>query len=108
MKKLKKEIKPIPNFKNTQEESDFWQNHDSTNYIDWSKAKTASFPNLKLSTETISLRLPETLLNEIKILANKQDVPYQSFIKMLLTQKVKHLYKGRYKVKIKGQSSSAA
>ncbi len=86
MKKLKK----IPNFKNASQEQEFWNKHDSTEYIDWSKASIGIFQNLKPSTESISLRLPKDLLNEIKILANKQDVPYQSFIKVLLTQGVNH------------------
>jgi predicted DNA binding CopG/RHH family protein len=84
MSKLKK----IPKFKSSSEEDAFWQTHDSTNYLDWSHAKQASFPNLKPSTKSISLRLPEGLLNEIKILANKEDVPYQSLMKMLLAQAV--------------------
>jgi predicted DNA binding CopG/RHH family protein len=88
MKKLKK----IPKFKTTTQEMAFWHKHDSTEYIDWGSAKVASFPNLKPSTESISLRLPEDLLNEIKILANKQDIPYQSFMKVLLTQGV-HSFK---------------
>ncbi|MFT3741357.1 MAG: BrnA antitoxin family protein [Gammaproteobacteria bacterium] len=83
-----KPVKKVPKFKNISEEADFWQTHDSTDYIDWTKAKKVNFPNLKPSTKTISLRLPEDLLNEIKILANKEDVPYQSLMKMLLSQSV--------------------
>lgn len=82
MKKLKK----IPKFKTVKQEDIFWQEHDSADYINWSQAKNATFPNLKPSTETISLRLPEGLLNEIKVLANKEDVPYQSLIKILLAR----------------------
>lgn len=74
MSKLKK----LPKFHNNKAETTFWETHDSTDYIDWTKAKHASFPNLKPSTKTISLRLPEDLLNDIKILANKEDIPYQS------------------------------
>jgi predicted DNA binding CopG/RHH family protein len=85
MNKLKK----IPHFKNEAEERKFWLTHDSADYIDWSKAKKASFPHLKPSTRTISIRLPESLLDDIKILANKNDVPYQSLIKLLLAEKVK-------------------
>lgn len=92
MKKLKK----IPHFKNEDEERVFWNTHDSSNYIDWSRAERAVFPNLKLSTETISLRLPEDLLAQIKRLANDRDVPYQSFMKMLLADKV-HEEFGKYK-----------
>ncbi len=84
MKKLKK----IPNFKNEDEEREFWAKADSTEYIDWSKAEKAVFPNLKPSTETISLRLPESLLARIKELANKNDVPYQSLMKIFLAEKV--------------------
>ena len=87
MSKLKK----IPKFKNVSEETNFWQEHDSTDYIDWTEAKQTSFPNLKPSTKTISLRLPEDLLNEIKILANKEDVPYQSLMKILLTRGIHFL-----------------
>jgi predicted DNA binding CopG/RHH family protein len=81
-----KKLKPIPKFKNEQEEDAFWQKHDSTEYIDWSKAKRAHFPDLKPSTQTISLRLPESLLIELKVLAHKQDVPYQSLMKLLLSE----------------------
>ena len=84
-------LKKLPSFKNEAEERKFWENHDSVDYIDWSKAKKASFPNLKPSTKTISLRLPESLLAEIKSLAHKNDVPYQSFIKLLLSAKVKEI-----------------
>ena len=86
-------LKKIPEFKNALEETIFWQENDSSEYIDWSQAKLASFPNLKPSTKTISLRLSESLLNEIKILANKEDVPYQSFMKVLLAQGVSALRK---------------
>jgi len=79
-------FKKIPKFKTIAKEQEFWQQHDSADYLDWSKAKHAQFPNLKPSTKTISLRLPESLLNEIKILANKEDVPYQSLMKVLLAQ----------------------
>jgi predicted DNA binding CopG/RHH family protein len=86
-----KKIKKMPLFKSVAEETDFWQSHDSSEYIDWTKAKRAKFPNLKPSTKTISLRLPEGLLNEIKILANKEDIPYQSLMKMLLSQGIHSL-----------------
>jgi predicted DNA binding CopG/RHH family protein len=81
-------LKPIPKFKSESEERDFWETHDSTEYIDWSKAKLARFPNLKPSTQSISLRLPLSLLEAIRIEANKRDVPYQSLIKVWLTEKV--------------------
>jgi predicted DNA binding CopG/RHH family protein len=84
----KKKLKPIPNFRTDAEERKFWETHDSTDYVDWSKAKRVQFPNLKLSTTAISLRLPQGLLDRIKIAANKRDVPYQSLIKVWLAEKV--------------------
>lgn len=91
MKKLKK----IPTFKDEDAEREFWATHDSTDYIDWSKAERAVFPNLKPSRKTISLRLPEFLIAEIKQLANKKDVPYQSLMKIFLAEKVEEAYKRR-------------
>lgn len=82
------QLKKIPNFKNEDEEREFWETHDSTEYVDWTKAQKAVFPNLKPSTESISLRLPSFLLARIKQLANKKDVPYQSLMKMFLSEKV--------------------
>jgi len=86
---LRKQLKPIPEFRSEDEERDFWgaKGRDSTEYIDWSKARLARFPNIKLSTRSISLRLPVSLLERIKLEANKRDVPYQSLIKMWLTEK---------------------
>ena len=84
MRKLKK----LPQFKSEKEEFDFWSTHDSTQYVDYSKAKAASFPRLKPSTRTISIRLPESLIEHLKVLANKRDIPYQSLLKMFLTEKV--------------------
>lgn len=79
-------MKKIPLFKNEKEEREFWVTHDSTEYIDWNKAKAVSFPNLKPSTKTISLRLPEFLLHRVKVAAHKRDIPYQSLIKMVLDE----------------------
>jgi predicted DNA binding CopG/RHH family protein len=81
-------LKKIPKFKNDNEERNFWSKHDSTEYIDWSKSKKVIFPNLKPTTKSISIRLPELLINELKLLANKKDMPYQSFIKYILAEKV--------------------
>ena len=75
MKKLRK----IPKFKTEDSERKFWAKHDSTDYIDWSKAKRVIFPNLKPFVKSISLRLPESMLNELKILANKKDIPLSVF-----------------------------
>lgn len=83
-----KNLKRIPEFKNLEEEAKFWDTHDSTEYIDWSKAQRAIFPNLKPTTESISLRLPSFLLARIKQLANKKDVPYQSLMKVFLHDRV--------------------
>lgn len=84
-----KKLRAIPDFKNAQEEVAFWDAHDSTEYVDWSKAEKAIFPNLKLSTESISLRLPAPLLAHIKELANQKDIPYQSLMKVYLSDRVK-------------------
>ena len=80
--------KKIPNFKNETEERRFWQTHDSADFMDWSNAETPSFPKLKPSTQTISLRLPEPLLDDLKRLANKRDVPYQSLLKTFLADRI--------------------
>jgi len=84
MKKLKK----IPKFKTEDKEREFWSKADSTNYVDWTKAKRISFPKLKPSTKTISIRLPEHLIEGLKTLANKRDVPYQSLIKIILNERI--------------------
>lgn len=90
MKKLKK----IPKFKNENEEAEFWSAHDSTDYFDISKAiVNPSFPNLKPSTKTITIRVTQSLLDSLKMLANKKDVPYQSLVKMFLDEKVKEEYR---------------
>lgn len=78
----------IPNFRSAAEEQAFWAEHESTEYVDWSKARRTVFPNLKPSTKTISLRLPEHMIEELKTLANKQDVPYQSLLKMYLAERL--------------------
>lgn len=78
----------MPTFKTEAEERAFWETHDSTDYVDWSKARKAVLPNLKPSTTTISLRLPESLLDRIKVEANKRDMPFQSLIKAWLAQDI--------------------
>jgi predicted DNA binding CopG/RHH family protein len=80
--------KKIPEFKNEDEEREFWATHDSTDYVDWSTAERATFPNLKPSTKTISLRLPAWMLAELKSLANYRDVPYQSLLKIFLAERL--------------------
>jgi predicted DNA binding CopG/RHH family protein len=82
------EPKRVPRFKTEAAERKYWETHDSTDHIDWSKAERARLPNLKPSTTAISIRLPVTLLEQIKVAANKRDVPYQSLIKMWLAEKI--------------------
>lgn len=81
------ELKPIPKFETELEERRFWETHDSTEYVDWSRAERARFANLKPSTTAISLRLPVALLERIKVAAHKRDMPYQSLIKAWLSEK---------------------
>jgi predicted DNA binding CopG/RHH family protein len=81
-------MKKIPKFKSEEAERTFWAKADSTDYVDWNKAERVVFPKLKPSVKTISLRLPEALLEELKMLANKKDVPYQSLLKVYLAEKV--------------------
>ena len=81
-------IKEIPKFATEEDERAFWEVQDSTDYVDWAKATAVSLPKLKPSTKTISLRLPENLLDRIKIEANKRDIPYQSLIKAWLAEDV--------------------
>ena len=88
MAKSRRTMKAVPAFKTEAEERRFWETHDTTAYVDWSAATPARFPNLKPSTETISLRLPAGLLADLKALANKQDVPYQSLLKVFLAERV--------------------
>lgn len=85
---MSKLSKTPPEFKTEAEEQAFWESRDSTDYIDWSQAKPARFPNLKPTTRTISLRLPVALLERIKVEANKRDMPYQSLIKAWLADDV--------------------
>jgi len=87
MKKSKK--RRIPEFRNEDEEREFWTSHDSTDYIDWSEAREVIMPNLKPTLKTISIRLPEIMLEELKLIANKRDVPYQSLMKIFLAERVK-------------------
>ena len=85
---MKKQLKTIPDFANEQEERLFWETHDSADYVDWKKAKAVVFPNLQPTTKTISLRLPQHLLDSIKAAAHSRDVPYQSLIKVWLQEKL--------------------
>ncbi len=80
--------KRIPKFENEDQEREFWSEHDSTEFIDWSQAETAVFPRLKPTTRTISLRLPEYMLEQLRTIAHKRDVPYQSLIKIFLKERI--------------------
>jgi len=82
-----KKRKSLPTFRSEAEERAFWERTDSSDYVDWQKAKRARFPNLKPSTRSISIRLPVALLEQIKVAANRRDVPYQSLIKIWLAEK---------------------
>ncbi len=82
------ELKEIPAFKDEDEERAFWATHDSTEYIDWDSAESIILPQLKPSTKTISLRLPEAMLDALRVIANKRDVPYQSLIKVFLKERI--------------------
>ena len=80
--------KKIPAFKSEDEEREFWATHDSTEYINWDKAERVTFSKLKPSVKKISLRLPESMIEELKLLANKRDVPYQSLLKIFLAERI--------------------
>jgi predicted DNA binding CopG/RHH family protein len=80
--------KKIPKFKSEAEERLFWQKHDSSEYIDWSDAENVVMPKLKPSTRSISIRLPESMIEELKVLANKRDVPYQSLLKIFISERI--------------------
>ncbi len=88
--------KKIPNFKNEDEEREFWSKHDSSEYLNWNSAERVLFPNLKPSTRSISLRLPESLLDALRQLANERDIPYQSLIKMILQERIEQDFKSRH------------
>ena len=88
---MNKQTKAIPKFTNEAQERAYWEKHDSADHLDWSKAKKVALPNLKPTTKTISLRLPQHLLDSIKVAANARDVPYQSLIKVWLQEKL-HSY----------------
>jgi predicted DNA binding CopG/RHH family protein len=88
MPKPKPKLKPIPKFATEAAEQKFWATADTTEHFDWSQARRVVFPNLKPTTTPISMRLPETLLTDLKRLANEQDVPYQSLMKVYLAERV--------------------
>jgi predicted DNA binding CopG/RHH family protein len=87
--------KPLPRFSNEDDERAFWATHDSSKYIDWKKGKRVSLPKLKPSLKTISLRLPAYMIDDLKVLANGRDVPYQSLLKVFLAERIQHELRSR-------------
>jgi predicted DNA binding CopG/RHH family protein len=85
----KKRSKPIPIFSSEEDERKFWAKHDSSEYVDWAATRRRSFPNLRPTLRTISLRLPESMIGQLKILANKRDIPYQSLLKQFLAERLR-------------------
>ena len=85
---MKNTLRDIPTFENDEEEREFWATHDSTEYVDWDKASPIYLPKLKPSTKSISLRLPEMMLDKLRLIAHKRDVPYQSLIKVFLYERI--------------------
>ncbi|MBZ5553184.1 MAG: BrnA antitoxin family protein [Acidobacteriia bacterium] len=94
-----KKLKRIPQFRSEEQVREFWARNDSADFVDYSKAKQPSFPNLKTTSRAISIRLPESLIENIKMLANREDVPYQSMMKMLLSEKVQEALESRRRKK---------
>jgi predicted DNA binding CopG/RHH family protein len=88
---MKNKIKPVPKFRNEQDERDFWSTHDTTEYFDFSKSSRVEIdfdPGIEAPVKSISLRLPREMLNQLKVVANKKDIPYQSLIKVYLAEKI--------------------
>ena len=84
-----KNLKKVPKFKNEDEERNFWSTHDSTEFVDWSNAKRGIFPNLQLTSKSISIRFPVSVLDQLKALANRREIPYQSLIKIFVNRELK-------------------
>lgn len=103
---MKANKKRIPKFKNEDEERNFWATHDSTVYVDWSKSGRVRFPKLRRSTKTISLRLPESMLAELRVQANRRDVPYQSLLKVYLADRLSE-ERSEYSLRRRGPVASA-
>jgi predicted DNA binding CopG/RHH family protein len=94
----KPKLNTIPKFKNEEEERKFWEKHDTSKYFDFDNGYEAEFPNLKPVTEPISLRLSKSVLSDIKLITKRNDIPYQSLIKMLLADKVNEIIAGKSQV----------
>ena len=102
-----KTLKKIPTFEDEDAEREFWSTADSTEYLDWSKAKRVTLPNLRPSLRTISLRLPEAMIAELKLLANKRDVPYQSLLKVFLADRIKEELASNARPKLRSSGKRA-
>ncbi|GFP18769.1 hypothetical protein HKBW3S03_00274 [Candidatus Hakubella thermalkaliphila] len=88
MSRVKQPIRKVPRFENEDQERDFWASHDSTDFVDWRQVEQVKLPNLRPTTRTISIRLPESMIERLKVLANKRDIPYQSLLKMFVADKI--------------------
>jgi len=86
--KVKQRMRKVPKFENENQERDFWASHNSTEFVDWRRAERVKLPNLRPTTRTISIRLPESMIERLKILANKRDIPYQSLLKMFVADRL--------------------
>lgn len=95
MPKPKKGVRQIPKFDSEDQERDFWATHDSTDYFDWRRAERVQLPNLRPTTRTISIRLPESMIERLKVLANKRDIPYQSLLKMFVADRIEEELRSR-------------
>jgi len=86
--KVKPRMRKVPKFESEDQERDFWASHNSTDFVDWRRAERIKLPNLRPTTRTISIRLPESMIERLKILANKRDIPYQSLLKMFVADRI--------------------
>ena len=94
MKKRNNRLKPLPDFRNEAEERDFWRTHDSAEYLDWDNGREVSFPNLKPTCRSVSVRLPISMVENLKTLANSMDIPYQSLMKVFLSDSISASFSG--------------
>ncbi len=88
MPRVKQRMRKVPKFETEDQERDFWASHDSADFVDWRRAERVKLPNLRPTTRTISIRLPESMIERLKVLANKRDIPYQSLLKMFVADKI--------------------
>lgn len=88
MPRVKQRMRKVPRFESEDQERGFWTSHDSTDFVDWRRAERVKLPNLRPTTRTISIRLPESMIERLKVLANKRDIPYQSLLKMFVADRI--------------------